>query len=707
MMSQSNIDEFVSILGLAEEANDITLLFSKLPISAIVEQATNLTKDEDNIDIYMPILLKHFDILFDQIKNKTEAGNLLLAILAQTSNGITYKYAQSASLGCALDLDESMSKALFRMFQTNYLRQKNEEAYHFIAALSLEGLVMLPILRSDGRQFVSALGVLFNDFPDIPSDTEASADLAIKALKLLGRCYDFRPRMNEIAEKVQEYIGVANIAVDTEARFYRGITKLYDAFSSADSEGLRHNLSEARHSFEEARYGHENRSDAELFYSITDCYLMLMSNPQPSEVKAIIGRTQDLLVERLLLNGRKGSYYQAEAEYHMVGLINWLGKWFDEIDSAKTWPSIIPPMRLLAHIYAGIRKMESLTGIIKAASQSTSKFVLLPDMEGRFIQVQEMMSKIEQTINSPSWRNEATEEELAFYELAQNILSSSTSPKVEAAASEKVRAAASLNPVFAQLIPDLDTLNQEQLVDKLLNSLGQKFREPVKELGGPGWDIYQDVIVNLQKMQILGYDSVRGNFVMAAVQLSIKYLLRAYRASPENSLARTVKFLFASDSTVEGIGSNAVEADLELHLYDYINLNEQGMMFRRQPVGDTSGKPDLSFVFADSTFFPVEIKREFDNISRENIHTHFIAQAQSYAAGSDQVSFLFVLDLTSKNKGEPLIDLRNCCFIDQISNPNAQYKDAVIVFIIPANRYLPSEHSTYSRPRKRRAKSDD
>ncbi len=437
MTNQSGCDNLINALKLVDRTNDISLLFDQLSISAIFEQSNNLAEDEANIDIYMPILLKHFDNLYEETKNKTEAGNLLLSILARTSDGITYKDAQVATLGCASDWDDTTSKSFFRLFQANYLRQKDEDQYHFIAALSLEGLVMLPIIRGDNKLFVGALGSLLNDFPDIPADPEASADLAIKALKLLGRCYDFHPQMAEIAEKVQECIGVNNIAVDTEARFYRGMISLYDAFLSSDGDSLKHKLGEARDSFEEAKHGHENRSDAELFYSITNCYLMVMSKHQPFEVETAIRSSQVLLIERLLLSGEKASYYRVETEYHMVKLINWLGKWLEEISSAKTWPNIIPPMHLLANVYAAIRRMDILSGIIKTASQSVIDLILLPDMQGRFIQVQEMTSKIEQVLSNATWRNQATVDEIEFYEIAQNVLNGSISPKGEAAAALK------------------------------------------------------------------------------------------------------------------------------------------------------------------------------------------------------------------------------------------------------------------------------
>jgi len=143
----------------------------------------------------------------------------------------------------------------------------------------------------------------------------------------------------------------------------------------------------------------------------------------------------------------------------------------------------------------------------------------------------------------------------------------------------------------------------------------------------------------------------------------------------------------------KGLGKKAVEGHLESHFYESMWISNWWGVIRRQAVGVAPGKPDLFFSFLDVADFPIEVKREFNNISPAYIHDHYVAQAQSYGGGTRGISFLFILDLTTKTIGIPLPNVVDCCYVDHRDVPNEIHPDYVIVWIFSANRFLPSDHS--------------
>ncbi len=168
---------------------------------------------------------------------------------------------------------ESLARQLYAVCEARYLSTM-VDGDPFIATRALEGAVMLPLLRDDGRMLFKPIGLLLTDYPPIPSGLAEPAHLPVKAIKLLGRCYDRRPEQ-EIADRIRQLTGHPNRATATEARFNLGIVRLYDAFRADDAAAFLATLMDARQQFELAAVAMENRGDAELFGLLTECFLTL------------------------------------------------------------------------------------------------------------------------------------------------------------------------------------------------------------------------------------------------------------------------------------------------------------------------------------------------------------------------------------------------------------------------------------------------
>jgi hypothetical protein len=172
-----------------------------------------------------------------------------------------------------------------------------------------------------------------------------------------------------------------------------------------------------------------------------------------------------------------------------------------------------------------------------------------------------------------------------------------------------------------------------------------------------------------------------------------------------------------------GLGQNASEDHLQEGFYEFLR-REFGTAVDYEPVRIGGGRPDIVVKFPEARF-PIEVKHEFNSIDPEHIRKNFIYQADFYAAATDRVSFLMILDLRSGNAADlhpehtiapkagsrlmpnPLYHLSDCFRIESLPTdpdmPNATTK-TVVVGLVQGNRPLPSSMSTYSRrPRTSRA----
>ncbi len=72
----------------------------------------------------------------------------------------------------------------------------------FLARLALEGAVLLLVFREENALLYRAIGLLLEDFPALPNHPHNSADLAVKAIQLLGHFYDRYPHDQTIVAKI-------------------------------------------------------------------------------------------------------------------------------------------------------------------------------------------------------------------------------------------------------------------------------------------------------------------------------------------------------------------------------------------------------------------------------------------------------------------------------------------------------------------------
>lgn len=687
---EQSLDNLLDAISQADEQGNPAAIFGLLAEKMIWDYSGLVFDNPERGLSHGPILLEGIGLSFGNLQYPLAAIQLIFRVLNTSSDGLVYNAAQRAAL-CSLPfITNEQAKQLYVVLENGYRRTVDGDL--FIAVNALEGAVMLCIFRNDKGLLLRAMGLLLTEFPPIPEDPYDPAYLSVSAIRLMGRCYDRNPTVSSIGEKIGEFVSNRNIAVANEACFNMGIVKLYEAFQSLDKPVLVTTLTSAKELFQTAYRGEENRTDAELFLAICKCYLSLLTFGAPDEVNEIIRQAKDVLAERLLLMGEDASPWAMEVEYHLVNLLTHFDTWAQQLSRANRWPDIKPPMSALAKAYTAIREYDAHGGVVAAASKAGTNIVMLPQLASQFIRIQEIEAKLEGVLADQVWLQTAPTHEIAFYELVLEEVRQSPLPKDDAAARlEHIRAAAERSdPEFAQKIVQLQAKGME--TNEILIKLAWERVLQDSETGAekyaypPVSDILRNLSGDLQLK--LGWESgsLRWKCLRHASGISAHYLYKLYTANCEGE----TKFLFAKP---DGFGIEASEKDLENHFYRSFAFSVPAVAIEQQPQGIAPGRPDLAFRFPDNILFPIEVKREKADISHPNIHDSYLAQAQSYAAAQQQISFLFVLDVTPKKMGTPLMNVVDYCYVDERPIPGAQVPNYVIVIIVSANRLTPSAHS--------------
>lgn len=95
--------------------------------------------------------------------------------------------------------------------------------------------------------------------------------------------------------------------------------------------------------------------------------------------------------------------------------------------------------------------------------------------------------------------------------------------------------------------------------------------------------------------------------------------------------------------------------------------------------------------------FPIEVKRDTEEVTWERIKANYLAQAIAYTRVHDQLGFLVVFDVSNQNRRSDIRNYFNVMHLEYTSGPTEKYKDYILAVIIPANNLSPSLLTHYSK----------
>lgn len=208
--------------------------------------------------------------------------------------------------------------------------------------------------------------------------------------------------------------------------------------------------------------------------------------------------------------------------------------------------------------------------------------------------------------------------------------------------------------------------------------------------------------------------SVHGHEILVALTSQIDNLLPNYQAEKRTAFLNVLeeviryarstlvnndksRFPFLYSKSEKGKGQEALEQDLQdsmLVFFEHSKIAD-GLEHERSRFVD-GGRVDILYK-KDIITVPIELKRSASRPTEAILEQNYLAQAQTYTSGYDQLGIFVLLELSDKKKEAPanFKDWFKIHHLKPSTNLKINYPDFVISVVIPGNRTGPSAKSTY------------
>ncbi len=644
--------------------------------------------------------------VFD-VPNVPQAAQALIVALDRAQSSLTRRSIAFALALCAPLENTQAVDALVAVY-----RQCIQDP--FLAPSLLEALSILALRNPLARAEIAAVLLRL--------DLNASRYLLVRAAKIIGRLDNVQPDA-ALRDKLHTFYTTTDLAVQSEAYYQLGLITLSEAFLSSDRAELQQRLSAAQALFVQAEMREETRDDAALFHILVDAVVTIhtLTDESPEMVQRVLQDIERLQTHLQRINSRVWKDYRSPytdlMTVRVLGVVDALKRAMLSANAAEDWTNLDAALIELATFHALICSQTPITETssrISAAISAIADRVLSPQLGSV---VMRAVGRRRLTLVVEHYRLDPTHD--------PDIAASLQSLEQIALLSETVSAGDILHDRFPQLdelTKQLNTSAEEVLVN-FLDAVGSNSVDRfIEKLGLPL------ALLPIDQPDLYGSDPT--------IDRAVRSLLHKLRAQldpyPTQQWHRLVEAIEALTSFVhlvrdtmpdytrcvedKGKGQSASERDLQEHLFEALRIKyNRNVSYEHSRIG--GGRADNGLRF-EECFFPIEVKHEFRSINPRAIHEDFLTQPDIYAAATDRVAFLMVLDLRESNAaghadhakkrrraGQPadhksLYTLEDGFWVDGLpTDPQLPYMKpkAVIVGLVPGNRPRPSSTTTYDK----------
>ena len=635
-----------------------------------------------------------------------QAAQALIVALDRAQSSLTRRSIALALALCAASESRQAVDALVAAY-----RQCIGDS--FLAPALLEALGILA-LRNPLARAETAAALLRLDLND-------SRYLLVRAAKVIGRLDNAQPEA-ALRDKLLTFWTATDLAVQSEAYYQFGLITLSEAFLASDRAELQQRLSVAHAAFVQAEMTEEARHDAALFHILVDAIVAIhtLSDESPDMVRRVAQDIERLQTHLQQINTRVWKDYRSPytdlMAVRVLGVVDALKRAILSANAAEDWTNLDAALIELATLHTLIRSQTpaaETSSRINAAISTVADRVLSPQLGPV---VMRAIGRRRLALIVERYRLDPAHD--------VNIAASLQALEQVAILSETVSAGDILHNRFPQLDELTKRLNTsaEEVLENFLDAVGSNNVDRfIEKLDLP------PALLPIDRPDLYGSDPT----IDGAVR-SLLYKLRAQlEPYPPQQWHRLVEAIEALTSFVHlvrdnmpdytrctednGKGQGASERDLQEHLFESLRLRfNRNVSYEHTRIG--GGRPDNGLRF-EECFFPIEVKHEFNSIDPRAIHEDYLTQPDIYAAATDRVAFLMVLDLRDSNAaghadhakkrrrgGQPadhtsLYTLEDGFWVDALPPdpqlPHMKTK-AVIVGLVPGNRPRPSSTTTYS-----------
>ncbi|MGE7545884.1 hypothetical protein [Sporosarcina newyorkensis] len=246
--------------------------------------------------------------------------------------------------------------------------------------------------------------------------------------------------------------------------------------------------------------------------------------------------------------------------------------------------------------------------------------------------------------------------------------------------------------VLMEKLKNLDDLSNIQDVLNIVKEYIQmKHEETFDVITGDhtGQEVYLNIKQEIEA-KLPDYSEKKLNVFLRILEETIKYLVLSIKSK------RNDRFKYLYTIKNKGLGDTASEKDFQDSLYEHFTYSNIAYGAQEEVINFADGgRIDIVFKINNNTF-PIELKKTKDATTKEAIREKYLNQIHSYLYGYDQLGIFAVLDLTEKDA--PINDIRDLVYLDNLTplyDLESKYPDYIVVIVIPGNKHLPSEKSTY------------
>ncbi len=495
---------------------------------------------------------------------------------------------------------------------------------------------------------------------------------------LSARTIDFEDRIKALSDD-------SNGEVASQAYFCLGLIQLTNGTSQNNITKSLITLHESKQYFQSAIQSVENRIDAEFYLLLIDCCESLINNNTQLVKTTFESLKKNILTRNLYEFDERN----IELDFLFFQLTEQIKFSFETAVKAKTWLEIKPQIKILLDINIELKK-------IKDSTETNHFFIerlfsnVLENVGNRIYEVnllsekERLQSLLTDTKNS------------LIVDFINHIIS--LLPDTEIPQSENLE----LLSLLVKYDHDDGLRNYEQLSDKRISSeainMIQKLLQkdynnlmPFKTGSITG----QEVLISLRSQ----IEVLLPDYPLNKLEIFFKVIeevIRYARISFVGNDKKRFNFLFAESEN--GKGQNAIEQDLQDNMivfFEHSNIAD-GLGHEQAKFVD-GGRVDILYK-KDIITIPIELKKSPIRPTQQILEENYIAQAQTYTAGYEQLGVFVLLELSDKSI-EPPPNFKDWFRVHHLkphTNLPIKFPDYIISVVIPGNRVLPSTRSTYN-----------
>lgn len=486
-----------------------------------------------------------------------------------------------------------------------------------------------------------------------------------------------------IAPWLQQMALHHNAEIRSQAYYSIGKYYLFEALNSEDHLLFSQNIIQAHDRFQKAEDEIENRIDATLFKNISS-FLISAKAGQTHELTHIYEDIKPKLWEfaRYTIENKEVAYYiNLVNSFSIIKILSEL-----KTDSWLDFRSEFNEVLILLQKIDVSLTCENIGFVHNMSMLSGVKYHILDDI--LITKFQQEQHKLKRLVDEYDDDPKVKEEIKQILELITSIEKNKKKDEADIV---------TLTALFHRCFPNipLDTV-QNDLIG-LGNISLQSTLPLLTEYIGSNHSLSTSISTGFSQ----------GDEILASINGQLANLLPTY------PLAKRIEFLLVLRDVVNyfiqavrGEKSrfqflfkpDALEADLQVNMLTHLHTTERAERYTPETKEYADGgRVDINYR-SEVLQIPIELKRTHQKITWDTVLENYIAQAQTYAYSRDQLAIFVVLDLSDNQKSAPEANIRNLFSI--LTLPPRQgieikYADYVIAFILPGNKILPSERSSY------------